>query len=231
VGEARACVFAIDDMSAINKAVINVRKMYPDLPLLVKAKNTMHKERLEKMFDNIYVMSPVFQEDSVLLTLPFGGAVLKNLGLSQPEIEAIVEDFRKMHMEDDQNFNDETFTFLNSFKKGISIPVIPTDNKNSDKSMKSSDKNAPEATAFSNWVGTDEEERQEEESEMHEHSRITDILNERNEVEKSKKNKTNGMNGMIGGVEEENMSAGMGDVEPSTVFLDGLEADVQTLDV
>jgi hypothetical protein len=51
-----------------------------NLPLLVKAKNTQHQKRLEKMFDNIYVMSPVFQNDDVLLTLPFGGAVLQNLG-------------------------------------------------------------------------------------------------------------------------------------------------------
>jgi hypothetical protein len=30
--------------------VINVRKMYPNLPLLVKAKNGDHKRRLETMF-------------------------------------------------------------------------------------------------------------------------------------------------------------------------------------
>ena len=30
--------------------MINVRKLYPDLPLLIKAKNVQHKERLETMF-------------------------------------------------------------------------------------------------------------------------------------------------------------------------------------
>ena len=30
--------------------------------------------------DNVYAMSPVLAEDSVLLTLPFGGAVLQKLG-------------------------------------------------------------------------------------------------------------------------------------------------------
>ena len=88
VGEAKACVFTIDDMAATNKvkrslcfhflpdvlliliicplasdsclrpfffqAVINVRKMYPKLPLLVRAKNTEHKKRLEKMFGKPY---------------------------------------------------------------------------------------------------------------------------------------------------------------------------------
>jgi CPA2 family monovalent cation:H+ antiporter-2 len=54
-GAARACVFTIDDMTATNKAVINVRKAYPNLPLLVRAKNNQHKKRLENMFDDIYV--------------------------------------------------------------------------------------------------------------------------------------------------------------------------------
>jgi hypothetical protein len=33
--------------------VINVRKMYPNLPLLVKAKNGDHKRRLETMFGEL----------------------------------------------------------------------------------------------------------------------------------------------------------------------------------
>jgi hypothetical protein len=55
--------------------------MYPKLPLLVRAKNNQHQKRLENMFDDIYVISPVLAEDSVLLTLPFGGAVLQSLGI------------------------------------------------------------------------------------------------------------------------------------------------------
>ena len=62
-------------------------------------------------------MSPVLAEDSVLLTLPFGGAVLQSLGVSKPEVDAILEDFRKILMDEDKNFSDDTFDFLNSFKK------------------------------------------------------------------------------------------------------------------
>lgn len=119
--------------------------MYPTLPLLVRAKNTEHQKRLENMFgktdsscalygsyttrqtrcndrfnnftDDIYVMSPVLPEDSVLLTLPFGGAVLSSLGVSKPEVDAILEDFRKILIEEDKDFSDDTFDFLNSFKK------------------------------------------------------------------------------------------------------------------
>jgi hypothetical protein len=62
-------------------------------------------------------MSPILAEDSVLLTLPFGGAVLQSLGVSKPEIDAILEDFRKTYMEEDKNFNEYTFDFLSSFRK------------------------------------------------------------------------------------------------------------------
>jgi CPA2 family monovalent cation:H+ antiporter-2 len=146
VGAARAVVFAIDDMSAINKAVINVRKLFPDLPLLVKAKNMQHQKRLEKMFDNIYVMSPVFQNDDVLLTLPFGGAVLQNLGMSPPEIEAILEEYRKEYMESDKNVNDETFNFLSQFERK-KPPIIIKEEINEKKEKKEIKNGDP-------WKGT-----------------------------------------------------------------------------
>ena len=53
----------------------------------------------------------------MLLTLPFGGAVLQSLGVSKPATDAILEDFRKILMEADKNFTVDTFDFLNSFKK------------------------------------------------------------------------------------------------------------------
>ena len=71
--------------------------------------------------DDIYVMSPVLAEDSVLLTLPFGGAVLQSLGVSKPEVDAILEDFRKNLMDEDKNFSDDTFDFLKSFKKKSAV--------------------------------------------------------------------------------------------------------------
>jgi len=100
VGASRACVFATDDQTATNKAVITVRQMYPKLPLVVRAKNVQHKRRLEEMFTDLSVMTPTLPEDSVLLTLPFGGAVLQNIGVSKPEIDGILEEFRQHYMED-----------------------------------------------------------------------------------------------------------------------------------
>ena len=86
--------------------------------------------------DDIYVMSPVLAEDSVLLTLPFGGAVLQSLGVSKPEIDAILEDFRKILMEEDKNFSDDTFDFLNSFKKKMAVTTISESADNAKKSDK-----------------------------------------------------------------------------------------------
>lgn len=118
VGASRACVFATDDATATNKAVITVRQMYPNLPLVVRAKNMQHKQRLEEMFKDLSVMTPMLTEDSVLLTLPFGGAVLQNIGVSKPEIDSILEDFRKKYMED-RNFDDNAFDYLSNLSQRL----------------------------------------------------------------------------------------------------------------
>lgn len=116
VGSAVACVVAIDDMTATNKVVISVRKSFPSLPLIVRAKDLQHRKRLETMFDDVNAVSPALPEDSVLLTLPFGGVVLQQLGVSRPEIDAILENFRKMYMED---VEDDEFDILAAFKKRL----------------------------------------------------------------------------------------------------------------
>jgi hypothetical protein len=63
-------------------------------------------------------MSPVLPDDSVLLTLPFGGAVLQKVGVSKPEIDAILEDFRKMYI-DDKELDEGSFDFLTSYRRRL----------------------------------------------------------------------------------------------------------------
>ena len=46
-------------------------------------------------------MTPVLPEDSILLSLPFAGAVLRNIGVSRLEVELIMEDVRKANIIDD----------------------------------------------------------------------------------------------------------------------------------
>ena len=68
--------------------------------------------------DNVYAMSPVLPDDSVILTLPFGGAVLQKMGISKPEIDAVLEDFRYKYI-DEKELSDDTFDFLNSFRRRL----------------------------------------------------------------------------------------------------------------
>jgi len=86
-------------------------------------------------------MSPVLAENSVLLTLPFGGAVLQKIGVTRQEIDAILEDFRKLYMEDcvvNPLDNDSSFGFLDMFRR-----KLPPSNRfdNDDDNVRSSDGN------------------------------------------------------------------------------------------
>jgi len=67
---------------------------------------------------NVYAMSPVLPDDSVILSLPFGGAVLQKIGVSKPEIDAILEDSRKMYV-DDKELDEGSFDFLTSFRRRL----------------------------------------------------------------------------------------------------------------
>lgn len=50
VGSAEACVVAVDEMTTINKAVMLIRKNFPHLPIIVRAKDAEHQKRLSSVF-------------------------------------------------------------------------------------------------------------------------------------------------------------------------------------
>ncbi|RYH30453.1 hypothetical protein EON65_05030 [archaeon] len=54
----------------------------------------------------MYAINPAVPEDSVLLSLPFGGAILQQVGVAEPEIEAIIEDVRRIHTQQDDDEDD-----------------------------------------------------------------------------------------------------------------------------
>jgi voltage-gated potassium channel Kch len=54
IERAKACVITFDDITSINKAVIRLRKLCPKLPIIVRAKNPQHQQRLEAMFGKYY---------------------------------------------------------------------------------------------------------------------------------------------------------------------------------
>lgn len=90
VSNATAVVLALNDPLDTNKAVEVMQQFCPHVPIFARAKNGEHKALLEGMYPNVKAMSPVLPEDSVLLTLPFGGAVLQKLGVPKVEIDSIL---------------------------------------------------------------------------------------------------------------------------------------------
>ena len=94
VGKAKAVVVCISDKAMANRAVIALRRWYPDLKIFARARDGDHASRLQKTL-NVAAMVPILPEDNLLLTLPFGGAVLKALGAPAEEVNAILEVKRK----------------------------------------------------------------------------------------------------------------------------------------
>jgi len=94
VGKAKAVVVCISDRDQANRAVIALRRFYPDVKIFSRAKDKDHADRLQSTL-NVAAMVPILPEDNLLLTLPFGGAVLKALGGSPEEVNAILEIKRK----------------------------------------------------------------------------------------------------------------------------------------
>jgi CPA2 family monovalent cation:H+ antiporter-2 len=94
VGNAKMVIVAMSDRVAVNKCVVSLRRLYPDIPLLVRAFDRQHQERLQKIF-GVTAMVPTLPEDSMLLTLPFGGFALKQLGLEPGQVDAVIEQERR----------------------------------------------------------------------------------------------------------------------------------------
>ncbi|CAJ1925228.1 unnamed protein product [Cylindrotheca closterium] len=94
VGKAKAVIVCISDQAECTRAVIALRRWYPDVKIFARARDKDHAYRLQSTLD-VAAMVPILPEDNVLLTLPFGGAVLKALGGSPEEVNAILETKRK----------------------------------------------------------------------------------------------------------------------------------------
>jgi len=94
VGKAKAVICTISDKAEANRAVIALRRLYPDVKIFARAKDADHAERLQRTLD-VAAMVPILPEDNALMTLPFGGAVLRSLGAPAEEVNAILEQKRK----------------------------------------------------------------------------------------------------------------------------------------
>ena len=94
VEKANSIIVTIADKAEINRAVISLRRAFPDKKIFCRAVDADHAERLQRTLD-VIAMVPVVPEDSILISLPFGGAVLRSLGAGKEEVDAILEQTRK----------------------------------------------------------------------------------------------------------------------------------------
>lgn len=99
VDKARAVVVTTNEMRSTNKAVLTLRKLYPEMPIYARASDIAHQKRLQNTLD-VFAMVPILPEDSVLLSLPFGGRVLQKMGVSPEEVDVLMDDMRKEALQD-----------------------------------------------------------------------------------------------------------------------------------
>ena len=117
VGKAKAVVVCIADRAQCNRVVIALRRWYPDVKIFARAANADHASRLQNTL-NVAAMVPILPEDNLLLTLPFGGAVMKALGVAPEEVNAIIESRRKEVLSTRLEENEEEVALL---QLGISL--------------------------------------------------------------------------------------------------------------
>lgn len=122
--KATTCVVTVDDVQATNRAIITLRKNYKNLPIIVRAENQQHKGRIESLYPGIHAMCPMLPEDSLILTLPFGGAVLESLGVNHAEVDSIVDEFGKDYM-DHEGVKD----FFTRFQRRMPPSAVPSKNE------------------------------------------------------------------------------------------------------
>jgi len=88
VEKAKAVVLTLDDVQIVNRAVIELRKQYPDLAIFARAKDEGHRKRLQSILDVTSFIPTLHSEE-------FAGAVLLDLGIETAEVQTLVEDMRR----------------------------------------------------------------------------------------------------------------------------------------
>ncbi|KAL7556522.1 hypothetical protein ACA910_000985 [Epithemia clementina (nom. ined.)] len=90
VGKAKIVIVCIADRSQATRVVIALRRFFPDLKIFCRAVDADHASRLQNTL-NVAAMVPVLPEDTIMMTLPFGAAVMRSLGVPAEEVTAIIE--------------------------------------------------------------------------------------------------------------------------------------------
>ena len=94
VSKASTVILTTSEPIATNRAVISLRRNNPDIKIFARAKDEVHKNRLQSTL-NVSAMIPSTFEDNLMLSLPFGEAVLESLGADKEEVATILENKRR----------------------------------------------------------------------------------------------------------------------------------------
>lgn len=96
VKDAKLVVVAINgDPTATNQVVIALKRNSPEVKIVARATDQKHVRRLRRMGDNVVAVVPTLRDDSRLMTLPFGGAVLRGLGARADDVDMLIEEKRR----------------------------------------------------------------------------------------------------------------------------------------
>lgn len=94
VRNAKIVIVCISDRAQATRVVIALRRFYPDLKIFCRAVDADHASRLQNTL-NVAAMVPVLPEDTMMMTLPFGAAVMRSLGVPIEEVTAIIENKKR----------------------------------------------------------------------------------------------------------------------------------------
>ena len=93
-GDARLVVVAVNEEQAATDCVTALKKLNGQLPILARAADETHRRRLARL-RNVQAVVPAIKSDSRLLSLPFGGAVLRGLGYRADDVDMLIEENRR----------------------------------------------------------------------------------------------------------------------------------------
>lgn len=96
VNDARLAVVAIKgNQIATNAVVLALKRNCPQLKVVARAADQKHARRLRRFGETVVPIVPSLRDDSRLLALPFGGAVLRGLGYRADDVDMLIEEKRR----------------------------------------------------------------------------------------------------------------------------------------
>mmetsp|Transcript_44937 Transcript_44937/g.103939 ORF Transcript_44937/g.103939 Transcript_44937/m.103939 type:complete len:853 (-) Transcript_44937:87-2645(-) len=94
ISKAKLVVLAMGERNPTDKCARALRSICPNVKMLVRAQDSSQQAYLENVL-GVQAVVPALPPDSVLLSLPFGGEVMKRLGFNDARVYAMMEEQRR----------------------------------------------------------------------------------------------------------------------------------------